>query len=189
MVEPEDPLAALRARIDEVDGELIALLARRLDLVRQVGGVKGQHGLPVYAPDRERDLIAARRADAEAAGLPGDLVEDVLRRLMRESYAHEHDVGFTCLKPDLGPVVVVGGGGRMGRLWGRMLRLSGYEVRVLDRDDWDRAQELVRGAGLVLVSVPIHDTERVIAELPPLPPDCLLADLTSVKRGPVAAML
>jgi chorismate mutase/prephenate dehydrogenase len=189
MVEPEDPLAALRARIDEVDGELIALLARRLDLVRQVGGIKGQHGLPVYAPERERDLIAARRADAAAAGLPGDLVEDVLRRLMRESYAHEHDVGFACLNPDLGPVVVVGGAGRMGRLWGRMLEQSGYEVRVLDQGDWDRAEELVHDAGLVLVSVPIHETERVIAELPPLPPDCLLADLTSVKRGPVAAML
>src|SRR5690606_35132740 len=35
----------------------------------------------------------------------------------------------------------------------------------------------------------IHDTERVIAELPPLPPACLLADPTSVSRGPVAPML
>jgi chorismate mutase / prephenate dehydrogenase len=186
---PEDPLAALRDEIDEVDAQLVALLARRLGLVAAVGEVKSRHRLPVYAPDRERDLIAARRADAEVAGLSPDLVEDVLRRLMRESYAHEHGLGFTCEAPDLGPVVVVGGAGRMGRLFARMLRLSGYDVRTLDRDDWPRAREIVRGAGLVLVSVPIHDTEEVVARLPPLPADCLLADLTSVKKGPVRAML
>src|SRR5690606_40932344 len=66
-------------------------------------------------------------------------------------------------------LVVVGGAGRMGRLFARMLGLSGYDVRTLDRDDWPRAAETVRDAGMVLVSVPIHDTEQVIAELPPLP--------------------
>lgn len=185
----DEPLAELRAQIDDVDQAMLDLLARRLDLVSRVGEVKGRHGLPIYAPDRERAMITARREQAELLGVPPDLIEDVLRRCMREAYSHEKNMGFTQQAPGLGPVVVVGGAGQMGAMFARMLLLSGYAVRVLDRDDWDRAEEIVDGAGMVLVSVPIHDTVAVIRALPPLPPDCLLADITSTKRGPVEAML
>lgn len=187
---PDGPLSALRAQIDEVDSQILDLLARRLQLVGEIGEVKGRHGLPIYAPDREAEMIAAKRALASERGLSPDLVEDVLRRCMRESYTHEKNMGFTRQAPDLGPVVVVGGRGRMGSLFARMLTLSGYDVRVVERDD---APEQVAGAvadaGLVVVSVPIHDTVQVIRSLPPLPADCLLVDLTSTKRAAVATML
>jgi len=42
---------------------------------------------------------------------------------------------------------------------------------------------------LVIISVPINQTEQVIAELPSLPRDCILADVTSVKQKPLTAML
>ncbi|USQ75489.1 bifunctional chorismate mutase/prephenate dehydrogenase [Ornithinimicrobium cryptoxanthini] len=186
---PEAPLGALRDQIDAVDQEVMSLLIRRLELVGEVGKLKGEHGLPIYAPDRERSMIAARRAEAERRGLSPDLIEDVLRRCMREAYAHEKNLGFTRQAPDLGPIVIVGGAGQMGQLFGRMLRLSGYDVRQLDRDDWSRAEELLDGAGMVLVSVPISDTVEVLHQLPPLPHDCLLVDLTSTKVAPMAAML
>ncbi|MFK5633153.1 bifunctional chorismate mutase/prephenate dehydrogenase [Ornithinimicrobium sp. LYQ103] len=186
----EAPLAELRAGIDEVDAQIMALLARRLELVGQVGEIKGRHGLPIYAPERERTMIAAKRALAEERGLPPDLVEDVLRRCMRESYTHEKNMGFTRQAPDLGPAVVVGGAGRMGALFGRMLTLSGYDVRVVERDDArEQVAESLRDAGLVVVAVPIHDTVAVVRSLPPLPDDCLLVDLTSTKREVMAAML
>ncbi|UJH70696.1 chorismate mutase [Ornithinimicrobium sp. INDO-MA30-4] len=162
----EDPLAQLRSEIDEVDQAMLDLLGRRLELVSQVGEVKGKHGLPIYAPDREQAMINARRAQATAKGIPPDLIEDVLRRCMREAYVHEKNMGFTQQAPDLGPVVIVGGAGRMGAMFGRMLTLSGYVVRILDRDDWDRAADIVEGAGLVLVSVPIHQTADIIKALP-----------------------
>lgn len=61
-------------------------------------------------------MLASRRAEAEALGVPPDLIEDVLRRVMRESYSSENDKGFKTLCPSLRPVVIVGGGGQMGRL-------------------------------------------------------------------------
>ncbi|ADY25525.1 chorismate mutase [Deinococcus proteolyticus MRP] len=185
MTPPE--LAALREQIDANDRELLQLLRQRVELARQVGDVKRAQGLPIYVPEREAALLDARRAEAQALGLSPDLAEDVLRRCMRESYVQEtgHSVG---VRPGL-RVVVVGGGGRLGRRFVQAFRESGYEVAVLERGDWDRAAELVQGAGLVLVSVPIHDTAAVMAQLPPLPPGCLLADLTSVKAAPMQAML
>ncbi|MDZ7277581.1 bifunctional chorismate mutase/prephenate dehydrogenase [Pantoea eucrina] len=182
-------LNALRDQIDEVDKALLGLLAKRLALVAEVGEVKSRHGLPIYVPEREASMLASRRQEAEALGVSPDLIEDVLRRLMRESYAHENDKGFKTLCPTLGPVVIVGGRGKMGSLFEKMLTLSGYHVRILDKDNWDEAETLFDGAGMVIISVPIHLTEQVIASLPRLPDDCILVDIASVKNQPLQAML
>ncbi|MCE2569907.1 bifunctional chorismate mutase/prephenate dehydrogenase [Motilimonas eburnea] len=183
------PLDNLRHQIDEVDQQLVDLLARRLDLVHKVGEVKSEHGLPIYAPDREAAMLAKRREEAENKGVPPDLIEDVLRRTMRESYASENDTGFKTVNPDLRYAVVIGGGGQLGKLFVKMLRLSGYRVEILDKDDWHKADDLLSQAGLVIVAVPIEVTEATIAKLTQLPQDCVLADITSTKSGPLQAML
>lgn len=182
-------LSKLRDQIDEVDQQMVALLARRLALVEEVGHVKSQHGLPIYAPDREAAMLASRRAEAESQGVPPDLIEDILRRTMRESYSSENDSGFKCLKPTLRPIVVVGGYGQLGGLFCRLFELSGYQVRKLGSQDWYRADELLSDAGMVVVTVPINLTVDVISKLNALPDDCILADLTSIKSEPLQAML
>ncbi|ATG74882.1 bifunctional chorismate mutase/prephenate dehydrogenase [Zobellella denitrificans] len=184
-----DELQVLRDQIDEVDQQLVELFARRLKLVAGVGEVKSRQGVPIYAPDREAAMLARRRAEAEAKGVPPDLIEDVLRRAMRESYASEKDTGFKCIKPELSKAVVIGGAGQLGGLFAHLLRLSGYPVEILEKDDWDGADALLGDAGLVVIAVPIDQTVAVIERLPVLPADCLLVDLTSVKSEPLAAML
>ncbi|PWI35280.1 bifunctional chorismate mutase/prephenate dehydrogenase [Vibrio albus] len=182
-------LNELRDQIDEVDKQMVALLARRLALVEKVGEVKSKHGLPIYAPDREAAMLASRREEAEKQGVPAQLIEDILRRTMRESYSSEKDSGFKCLNPELRSVVIVGGKGQLGGLFKRMFTLSGYQVKVLGSKDWDRADEILKGAGLVVVSVPIHLTEGVIRKLSDLPEDCILCDLTSIKSKPLQTMM
>lgn len=182
-------LSHLRDQIDDVDKQLVELLAQRLALVSEVGDVKSQHGLPIYAPEREAEMFASRREEASLRGISPDLIEDVLRRVMRESYASENDAGFKCLNPSLRSVVVVGGKGKLGQVFVKLFQLSGYRVDVIDRDDWQTAKSLLVNAGLVLISVPIDLTESVINQLHQLPADCILADLTSLKEKPLAAML
>ncbi|MFU9137994.1 bifunctional chorismate mutase/prephenate dehydrogenase [Erwinia tasmaniensis] len=182
-------LTALRDQIDEVDKALLDLMAKRLSLVAEVGEVKSRYGLPIYVPEREAAMLASRRNEAAQLGVPPDLIEDVLRRLMRESYSSENDKGFKTLCPTLRPVVIVGGKGQMGRMFEKMLTLSGYQVEILDKGDWDRADTLLSSAGMVIISVPIHLTEEVIARLPTLPEDCILVDLASIKNRPLQAML
>lgn len=183
-------LENLRGLIDGVDQQLIHLLRKRLDLVSQVGAVKHGAGLPIYAPQREAAMLAKRRGEAQKMDVSPQLIEDILRRLMRESYLNEKDVGFKQVKPDLGHVVLIGGEGKLGGLFSQMLTLSGYQVQVLDKDDWCRAAEIFDGAGLVIVTVPIAITCSLIKEkLTELPQDCILADLTSIKGEPVNAML
>ncbi len=185
-----DALKELRAQIDQVDREMLQLFAKRLQLVAKVGEVKHKHGLPIYAPEREADMLAARRQEAEKIGVPPDLIEDVLRRLMRESYVSENNFGFKTVNPSIKKIVIVGGKGKLGGLFARYLQASGYCVEALGSQDWVQAPHIMQGADVVIVCVPIAKTLETIERLKPyLTENMLLTDLTSVKRQPLEKML
>ncbi len=185
-----DALKELRTEIDTLDQELLQLFAKRLALVKKVGEIKHQHGLPIYVPNREAEMLQARRQEAEKLGVPPDLIEDVLRRLMRESYTRENQFGFKTVNPNIKKIVIVGGKGKLGGLFARYLQLSGYQVESLGRNDWDNATQILSGADVVIVSVPIVNTVETIERLAPyLTENMLLTDLTSVKKAPLAKML
>ncbi|MFZ7107983.1 bifunctional chorismate mutase/prephenate dehydrogenase [Avibacterium avium] len=185
-----DALKELRTEIDTLDQELLQLFAKRLALVKKVGEIKHQQGLPIYVPNREAEMLQARRQEAEKLGVPPDLIEDVLRRLMRESYTRENQFGFKTVNPNIKKIVIVGGKGKLGGLFARYLQLSGYQVESLGRNDWDNAAQILSGADVVIVSVPIVNTVETIERLAPyLTENMLLSDLTSVKKAPLAKML
>ena len=64
-----DVLNHLRQEIDTLDRELIQLFAKRLELVTQVGEVKHEKGLPIYAPDRELAMLSTPRRSGESRNL------------------------------------------------------------------------------------------------------------------------
>lgn len=184
-----EELDNLRQNIDKTDQELISILKRRLQLVAKVGEVKSRIGVPVYAPEREASMLAKRRRDAEMHGLSPQMVEDVLRRVMRESYSSEHDAGFKCVNPSCRNIVIIGGNGQLGSIFASAFRSSGYHVDALSRRNWDEAEKMLENPSLVIVCVPIDVTDQVIRNLSGLPEDCVLADFTSVKSAPLKAML
>jgi chorismate mutase/prephenate dehydratase len=53
----QNPLDDIRKQIDDVDTKLLALLNQRADLVHEVGVIKKQAGLAIYAPEREAALL------------------------------------------------------------------------------------------------------------------------------------
>ncbi len=183
-------LEDLRRQIDATDKELVALLARRKGLVMQVASVKQQRGLPTHHPAREEDLISTRRTQAAQVGLEPDYVEDLFRTVMRNSRVGQLN---TLAKRSVRPgatILIVGGRGSMGSLFARSFSQSGYTVRILDIDDWPQVKELADGVDLALLTVPIAVTPAVALQLGPhLPATCVLADITSLKSEPLAAML
>jgi|TARA_R110001606_G_scaffold4615_11_gene21651 chorismate mutase/prephenate dehydrogenase len=180
-------LDKLREGIDECDAQLVALLARRNSITEQIGAIKQQTGAPLHAPDREATLLAARRQEAINQGVNPELVEDILRRMMREAYQNQQ-AKLACSAPQLSPIVIVGGQGAMGQLFAQQFIRSGYEVRILDKEQQSNAQEILAGAKLVMISVPINALETVVTALPKLDDDCLLVDITSVKQAPLKVL-
>jgi chorismate mutase len=67
-------LGELRRRIEEIDRSIIALIAERVQLAREVGGVKRELGVPTLDPAREAAVV--RRAGEVAREL-GVSDEDV----------------------------------------------------------------------------------------------------------------
>lgn len=188
MADSDKTLAGLRDRIDDVDSQLIQLLKLRNELTSKVGEVKSQTGMPIYVPTRESEMIAARREQASSIGLSPDLAEDVLRRVIRDSYRSQH-TNYRCINPTITKVVIIGGEGALGRVFVTLFEQSDYAVTTLEKDDWAKSEEMFAGADLVLVAVPIKITVSVIECLGSLPKHCILADITSVKNEPLQAML
>ena len=185
------PLPVLRAMIDALDHDLLHTTARRMALVAEIAEYKRQHGLKIRDPQRERELLADRGERAEELGLPRGEIESVFRLLLRASRDHQ-----AALRAEVPPdakqrtVAVIGGKGRMGSLLVRLFGDLGHSVLVVDFDTDLSAHDAARAADVVVVSVPIDATEDVIKSVGPvIRSDGLLMDVTSIKQGPVAAML
>ena len=183
-------LNRLRGQIDDLDHQLIELLARRQTVVAEVVAFKKERQLSVYHPAREADMIDIRRHHGREVGLDPDYLEEIFRGIMRYSRSTQTaEISRVGVKPGA-KILLVGGGGAMGRLFSRWFTASGYEVRILEVDDWARVAELCSDLDMAIVSVPIAATVSTITKLAPhLPKDCILADMTSVKEPSVKAML
>ncbi len=97
---------ALRDDIDRIDRELIGLVARRLERSVQIGRMKLQDGLPLRSPDREAELVADARADAEAHGVSADYGEELMQLILKYSRdAQQRALGDTGDVPRIGEAV------------------------------------------------------------------------------------
>jgi chorismate mutase len=65
-----------RRRINEIDRKLVELLNERSRCAVEIGRLKRAASLPLYQPEREREVLAA----AERAN-PGPLPDTAIRRL------------------------------------------------------------------------------------------------------------
>ena len=77
----------LRRELDEVDRALVDLIARRLEVVAEVGAAKARTDAPVRDLERERRVLDGVAAVAEQRGVSPDLV----RRVFREVIGHAVD--------------------------------------------------------------------------------------------------
>lgn len=82
-------LSALRARIDELDRELIRVLAERLAVCNEVAKVKEHSETPIIQPGRVRDVVSSRRQWAIEAGIDPDFAEQIVRVLLSETHRIE----------------------------------------------------------------------------------------------------
>jgi isochorismate pyruvate lyase len=87
---PEDcsTMAEVRAGVDALDRELVALLATRFGYMRAAARIK-QSRDAVRDEGRKASVIAAAVAEAGARGIPGDVIADIWERLVEGSIAYE----------------------------------------------------------------------------------------------------
>jgi chorismate mutase len=75
-IDAEAELKRLRDAIDRVDEVLVKLLNQRAKYAVEIGELKGHLSLPVYSPDREKEVLRHVEATSE-----GPLDDPAIRRL------------------------------------------------------------------------------------------------------------
>ena len=189
MTDIDTQLKSLRNGIDEIDSQLVDLIAKRMIITKNIGELKRTTGMPIFDASREADLFTKRKQQAISAGISGELIEDVLKRLIQESYESQKQSEYKCVNPDCGKIVIIGGKGKLGQVFVELFIRSQYQVEILEQDDWVNSDAIFHQASLVIVSVPIRLTVDIIEKLTNLPKNCILADITSIKETPLKAMM
>jgi isochorismate pyruvate lyase len=88
MIDGVSSLSDVRARIDELDTQLVDLIARRQALVEAAAAFKKDEQA-VRAPDRVQQVVDRVRAKAGAAGLDPGVAEAVWRAMITAFIDHE----------------------------------------------------------------------------------------------------
>lgn len=77
-----EELTQCRARIEQIDNDIVALLARRMELGKRTGELKRTAGLPILDPTREAAVIRRVTEVARQAGLPPEPVREVFWQIV-----------------------------------------------------------------------------------------------------------
>lgn len=190
MPKSEPSLSVFRERIDEIDEQILDLLRERSDVVKGVLLTKIQKKLPIYVAGREDNKIQSFREMAIKREMDPDWAEDFLRMIMSSSRASQSTSEFPSATTQAKTILMIGGGGGMGIQYSNLFSASGHNVRILDKNDWDKAGKLFSDVDLVIITVPINATVAVVRQAAKyLPQKAILADFTSNKKDALAAML
>jgi chorismate mutase len=81
-----------RALIDELDEELIQLMARRMRLVREIGSAKKDSNVAIFQPERWKKLADACISRAERNELSRDFIRQFLEVIHQESISQQERV-------------------------------------------------------------------------------------------------
>ena len=82
---PDNTLQDLRKQIEQLDREVLEVLARRFVISRKIGSVKQKWSLPVEDETREAQLLQENLQAASQLGLRITFVRDLTRLLLDHS--------------------------------------------------------------------------------------------------------
>ncbi|MCO6564450.1 MAG: bifunctional 3-deoxy-7-phosphoheptulonate synthase/chorismate mutase type II [Apibacter sp.] len=74
-----------RGEIDELDNQLLGLLAARMDVAKKIGTLKKEHNVAIFQPDRWNVLKKLAIRNGERMGLSEDFLEHLLVSIHKES--------------------------------------------------------------------------------------------------------
>ncbi len=78
-------LNELRRQIDELDNQLLDLLAKRMRVSREIGQYKKEHDMPVLQTARYDEILSKRVSQAQDMDMDGEFMKTILAAIHEES--------------------------------------------------------------------------------------------------------
>jgi chorismate mutase len=85
-------LREYRKKIDELDAEIVSLLAKRMDVVKAVGVWKKEQNIPPLQESRWQEVLSSKMKQAEEAGIDPVVVKDIFNRIHAYALVIEEEV-------------------------------------------------------------------------------------------------
>ena len=85
-------LASLRHQIDEIDTDLVELLAKRMRISREIGQFKKEHRMPVLQMGRHDEIMQTRCNAAKEMDMDPDFMKVVLQAIHEESVRQQIEI-------------------------------------------------------------------------------------------------
>jgi len=190
-------LEDLRQRMNDLDRQLIELVAERKLLSEEVARVKRATGKPTRDYEREREVIMGVRAAAAERGVSGELAERLLRLLIRSSLTTQEQASVVAHGAGSGRrALVIGGAGKMGGWFVNFLASQGFTVEIADPaeaapgvtrvEDW-RHTDLKHD--YIVLATPLGITDAILRDLALHRPPGVIFDVGSLKSPLRAGLL
>lgn len=162
--------------LQQIDQELISLLSERITVLQAQGA---------FSMAEQLEQIRPFLMDANVSEFTWNtLIVNCMSALATEAPIPQKK------QVHRRRITVVGGRGIMGSFFCNRMATAGHEVRVLEYEDWDRANILLGEADLVLIAVPLKHTISIVRRVAEyLSPHTILADVASTKVDIVQSML
>lgn len=81
----KESLATHRKAIDNIDEQIIKLLAQRFRHSQIIGQLKKEKNLPIFQKEREEDIIKKRTKTAHHEGLDQQFAKDIFKTILSHS--------------------------------------------------------------------------------------------------------
>jgi chorismate mutase / prephenate dehydrogenase len=188
---PAPTLEELRAEVARTDERIVREVARRLDLVREIGRLKAREGLPLRDYPLEAEVLSRWSRGLGPAQVPAERAEALVRWFLEESVvAQETVVRAESVAGRGRDVTIVGGLGQMGRWLSEYFASAGCRVTVVDeREPPERfpfafGHDLARAATdaeFVVLAVPMRRAPATYRALLSTEVEATIFDILSVK--------
>jgi chorismate mutase/prephenate dehydrogenase len=190
MTRPEVTLDELRRGLNDLDRQLLSMVAERQRVSREVARVKRDTGYPTRDYERERTVILGARHSAAELGVSPDLAENLMRLLIRSSLTTQEQISVATKGSGSGHrALVIGGSGKMGRWFVDFMASQRFTVDVFDPagappgfagiPDWHKSD--LSAYDYIVVATPLGATGAILKELALLRPPGIIFDVGSLK--------
>lgn len=87
-----EDIQILRKQIDELDNDLISLLAKRMRVCREIGQYKKEHNMTVLQANRYNEILEKRGAQGALCGMSADFIAQIFEGIHEESVRQQLEI-------------------------------------------------------------------------------------------------
>ena len=87
-----ESIRQLRKQIDEVDNQLMELLAKRMSVCREIGQYKKEHNMTVVQTSRYNEIVEKRGVQGSLTGMSAEFVAKVFENIHEESVRQQIEI-------------------------------------------------------------------------------------------------